>query len=62
MAKPKQKDTQKQGFVIDREIYSRRGLIKTDTVKIESIGKIRGRNLSSLVISPINVQSGVKFP
>jgi hypothetical protein len=54
----KQKDTQKQGFVIDRAIYSKRELIKTDTVKIESVGKVRGRNLSSLVISPIRYNPG----
>ena len=57
----KQKDTQKQGFVIDRELYSRRDIVKTDTVKIESIGKIRGRNLSSLVISPVMYNPGSNF-
>jgi len=54
----KQKDTQKQGFVIDRELYSIRGLIKTDTVRIESLGKIRDRNLSSLIISPVMYNPG----
>ena len=57
----KQKDTQKQKFVIDRELYSRRDIVKTDTVKIESIGKIRGRNLSNLVISPVMYNPGSNF-
>ena len=57
----KQKDTQKQGFVIDRELYSRRGIVKTDTVRIESIGKTRGRNLSSLVIAPVMYNPGSNF-
>jgi len=57
----KQKDPQKQGFVIDRELYKRRGIIKKDTVSIESIGKLRGRNLSNLLISPVSYNPESNF-
>ncbi len=54
----KQKDSQKQGFAIDRELYKRNGTIKKDTARIESIGKMRGRNLSTLLISPVSYNPG----
>jgi len=57
----KQKDSQKQGFVIDRELYKRRGTIEKDTVRIESIGKMRGKNLSSLLISPVSYNPGSNY-
>ena len=49
----KQKDSQKSGFVIDKELYSRKGLIDSDTVTIEPLGKSRNNNLFNLVISPV---------
>ena len=54
----KQKDSQKQGFVIDRELYKRNGIIKKDTARIESVGKMRGRNFSTLLISPVSYNPG----
>jgi len=39
-------------FIIDKTEYSKRGLIETDTVRIEKLGKIRDNNLANLVISP----------
>ena len=54
----KQNDKQKAGFVIDKEVYARRGLLKSDTVRIEPLGKIRGNELSNLVISPFRYNPG----
>jgi hypothetical protein len=49
------KDPQKQreGFSMDKTEYSRRGLIKSDTVRIEYLGKARERQLASVIICPI---------
>jgi hypothetical protein len=49
------KDQQKQGpgFIMDKAEYSKRGLIKSDTVKIENLGKIRNRQLASVLIYPV---------
>ena len=41
------------GFVIDKTEYSRRGVIKSDTVKVEYTGKVRNRQLASLLIYPV---------
>lgn len=49
----KQDSPQKPGFVIDRKLYSGRGLLKGDTVRIEKVGRLRGNDLSTLVISPV---------
>ena len=49
----KQESAQKPGFVIDRKLYSAKGLLKGDTVSIEKVGKLRGIDLSTLVISPV---------
>jgi len=54
----KQKDPQKHGFVIDRELYKGKGTIKKDTARVESVGKMRGRNLSNLIISPVSYNPG----
>lgn len=53
MESTKNQDKQRDDFVIDREIYSRRGYIKTDTVKIEYLGKIRNTSLATLYIYPV---------
>lgn len=50
--------SQKQKFVIDKKAYSRRGVINPDTVKIESLGKIRGKLFSSLTIAPVRYNPG----
>ena len=57
----KQKDNQKTGFIIDKDLYSRRGIIKSDTVRIEPLGKMRGKELSNLVISPFRYDPGSNF-
>ncbi len=50
-AKQPMKDQKK--FVIDRDLYSSKGLIGSDTVKIEMVGKVRGRQLANVIISPV---------
>ncbi len=40
-------------FVIDKKVYSARGLLLNDTVRIESVGRLRGKDLSTLLISPV---------
>ncbi len=54
----KQDQRQKPEFVIDKKIYSRREIINPDTVRIESIGKIRGKQLFNLIISPVRYNPG----
>lgn len=49
----KQTEKHKTRFVMDRKLYSRRGLIESDTVLIEPLGKIRNKQVSNLVISPV---------
>ena len=49
----KQVQTGKAEFVMDKKLYSTRGLIKSDTVRIEYLGKVRSKELSNLVISPV---------
>ncbi len=47
------KDPQKKRpFTIDKNIYASRELIKSDTVRIESVGTVRQKQLACLVISP----------
>jgi hypothetical protein len=49
------KDLQKKKtvFTIDKSIYSTRGFLKTDTVRIEPLGTVRHKNLANLLISPV---------
>ena len=49
------KDVQKQGtgFIIDKTLYSRRGIINSDTVRVEFLGKVRNRQLATIYISPV---------
>ena len=49
----KEVQKQKQDFIIDKTIYSLRKIIERDTVVIESLGKLRDKNLSTLTISPV---------
>jgi len=48
----KQVQQTKTEFKIDKNEYSKRGLIQSDTVRIEKLGRIRNSNLANLVISP----------
>lgn len=54
----KQKENRKDEFVIDKDLYKRYEFINSDTVSIESVGKIRGRQISNLVISPVKYNPG----
>ena len=56
------KDMQKEKpqFRIDREVYAQRKLINSDTVKIEPVGKARGKNLATLTISPVRYNPRTK--
>jgi hypothetical protein len=49
------KDVQKQktGFIIDKTLYSNRGFLKSDTVRVEYLGRIRNKQLATLYISPV---------
>jgi len=40
-------------FTIDRNLYASRSLIGADTVTIEMLGKLRGRQLANIVVSPV---------
>lgn len=40
-------------FKMDKTEYSSRGLISTDTVQIEKLGKVRKSNLANILISPV---------
>jgi hypothetical protein len=44
----------KPGFLIDKNSYSTRGIIASDTVRIEQLGIIRNRRLANLLISPVH--------
>jgi hypothetical protein len=45
---------QKTGrFAIDRTEYAKRGVINSDTVRIEPLGKVRNMNLANLTIAPV---------
>jgi len=43
----------KPEFKIDKELYASRRIIPSDTVRIESVGTVRGKNLSTLYILPV---------
>jgi Peptidase family C25/Propeptide_C25/Peptidase family C25, C terminal ig-like domain len=49
------KDVQQQkvSFVFDKAEYSRRGIINSDTVRIEYTGRIRNRQLATIHIYPV---------
>jgi hypothetical protein len=49
------KDPQKERpqFRIDKAVYGQREFIKSDTVRIEPLGKARGKNLATLSVSPV---------
>jgi hypothetical protein len=43
----------KPAFAIDRDLYSSRRYIESDTVKIEPVGTARGKKLATLSVSPV---------
>lgn len=49
----KQDRNRKPVFVIDRKSYKSGNVIDTDTVRIEPVGRMRGNDLSTLIISPV---------
>jgi hypothetical protein len=49
----KEVQRKKPEFLIDKSIYSSRSIIKSDTVKIEPLGKVRNTNMANLYISPV---------
>ena len=46
-------DKQKVDFTIDKAAYSKKGLINSDTVRIEYVGKVRNTQLATVLISPV---------
>jgi Peptidase family C25/Propeptide_C25/Secretion system C-terminal sorting domain/Peptidase family C25, C terminal ig-like domain len=46
-------DRQKNVFIIDKAAYANKGLLSSDTVKIENIGKIRKNQLAAVYITPV---------
>jgi hypothetical protein len=43
----------KTEFIFDKTVYASRKIIQSDTVTIESLGKVRNKNLANLYIAPI---------
>ncbi len=43
----------KPEFTIDKVLYESRGVISSDTVRIEPLGKVRNRRLANIIISPV---------
>lgn len=54
----KKTEKDKPEFVLDKKVYAIAGPIKSDTVKIEYLGKIREREISSIIISPVRYNPG----
>lgn len=54
------KDSQQPGkkFLIDKNTYSLKEFIRSDTVSIRMLGRTRGRNLANLAISPVRYNPG----
>ncbi|HBE41788.1 MAG TPA: hypothetical protein DDW27_11405 [Bacteroidales bacterium] len=53
--------TKKPEFAIDRNVYSSRNLLPSDTVSIEAIGTLRGKNIGNLRISPVRYNPRSNF-
>ncbi len=49
----KEIQVKKSEFIIDKTEYSKSGLITSDTVKLEDIGKVRESQLASLLVYPV---------
>ncbi|MCU0461335.1 MAG: C25 family cysteine peptidase [Bacteroidales bacterium] len=48
----KEMQKEKPQFRIDKEAYAKREFLKSDTVKIDPVGRSRGKNLATLSVSP----------
>jgi hypothetical protein len=48
----------KPEFLIDKATYGTRGVLASDTVRIEQLGTIRNRRLANLYISPVHYNPG----
>lgn len=44
---------QKSGFTFDMKEYAKHGIIESDTVRVEYIGKVRDKRLATLLIFPV---------
>jgi hypothetical protein len=51
---------EKPQFRIDKAVYAQRELIKSDTIKIEPLGRARGKNLATLSIYPARYNPRLK--
>ena len=49
----KNEQQSKPGFKFDKKVYAAKGIIPSDTVKIESLGTVRGNKLANLYIFPV---------
>jgi len=49
----KNSDQKTTRFLIDKAEYAKRGIINSDTVRIEPLGKLRDKKLANLIISPV---------
>ena len=49
----KEVQQKKPEFLIDKTVYAPRGIISSDTVRIESLGTLRNKKLANLFISPV---------
>lgn len=45
-------------FSIDRSAYAKKGIIPSDTVRMEQLGRLRGNNLANLNIFPVRYNPG----
>lgn len=57
----KEPQTQKPVFRIDKSLYGSRKFIKSDTVRIEAVGKARGVHLAALHIYPVTYNPGLNI-
>ncbi len=54
----KEPQKQKPPFRIDKTLYASREFLKSDTVRIEKLGKVRQKNLAAIYISPVLYNPG----
>jgi hypothetical protein len=54
MGDTKEVKQDKSEFLIDKNAYSVRGILASDTVRIEQLGTVRNRRLANLYISPVH--------
>lgn len=57
----KQKDRGKSDFIIDKKIYGAHGIINSDTVKVEYLGKLRSVSLSTLSVCPVRYNPEMNY-